>query len=285
MRESIESGRGLKPRLFLLCAILCFSSIITFAQTKTEAPRKFDEFGDALLTDIKARADAFAIELQNNPTAKGFIVVYRSRRDPIGLSSRYANRIRDYIVNTRGLPAERVVALDAGEADCLRQEFWIVPPGTTITPREDAYQRHFVDTDSAQEFDEFNWGGEEDINPSIWPAQLEAFASALRKQARADGYVIAYATYHVERSSYEENGKVKRSVYVYHDPPGSAHKVLRHARAILIKDFHLRPGRIRLVNGGYRKWGTIALWIVPRGEHAPIATPNSFPPIRRQRKR
>jgi len=62
------------------CLALLFLSFFIFdtntaAQDDKNVARKFDEFGDVYVTDIKARADNFAIDLQNNPTAKGFIVV------------------------------------------------------------------------------------------------------------------------------------------------------------------------------------------------------------------
>lgn len=277
------------PKTLAPIHVLLFASLIAVAggsasaQTKNDVARKFDEFGDALITDIKARADNFAIELQNNPTAKGFIIVYRSRRDVPGISYRYAHRIQDYLVNSRGIEKARVVAIDGGEADCLSQEFWIVPPGTTLTPRSDAYQRNFTDIDSAEKFDEFTWGGD-DLAPGVWSDELEAYATALRAQPRARAYVIAYEGYYVQRT-YERDGKRRRYSRIERDPPGTARKVLRQAQRLLVREYHFSPSRIRLTNGGYRKWDSLELWIVPRGEHAPIATPNSFPPKRAPRRK
>jgi hypothetical protein len=277
------------PKTLVSIHVLLFASLIAVAggsasaQIKNDAARKFDEFGDALVTDIKARADNFAIELQNNPAAKGFIIVYRSRRDVPGISYRYAHRIQYYLVNMRGIEKARVIAIDGGEADCLSQEFWIVPPGTTLTPRSDVYQRNFVDTDSAQKFDELTWGGD-DLSPGVGSDELEAYATALRAQPRARAYVIAYGGYYIQRGPYGENGKQRRYSQIDRDPPGTARKVLKQTRRLLVKEFHFSASRIRLTDGGYRKWGGIELWIVPRGEHAPIATPNSFPP-RRARSR
>ncbi len=266
--------------------VLLFASLIALvggpasAQTTNDVARKFDQFGDALITDIKARADNFAIELQNNPAAKGFIVVYRSRRDVPGISYRYAHRIQDYLVNARGIEKARVVAIDGGEADCLSQEFWIVPPGTTLTPRSDAYQRNFADIDSAEKFDEFTWGGDH-LAPGVWSEELEAYATALRAQPGARAYVIAYGGYYVQRA-YEADGKQRR-YSIERDPPGTARKVLKQAQRLLVREYHFSPSRIRLTDGGYRKWGSLELWIVPHGEHAPIPTPNSFLPKRSRR--
>ena len=50
--------------LSIICLILCLS-YSAVAQTSDTAARKFDEFGDALPTDMAARLDNYAIELQN----------------------------------------------------------------------------------------------------------------------------------------------------------------------------------------------------------------------------
>jgi len=270
-------------RYSLIVVVLTFAtSQFAAAQTESKAARKVDEFGDILITDIKARLDNFAIELQKAPLSKGFILVYRSRRDLPGLSYRYANRMAGYLVDSRGLEKERVIAVDGGEADCLSQELWIVPVGTAPIPRSDAYPRHFVDTDSARKFDEVTWGGD-DSAPGVYAEELEAYAAALRAEPKARGYLIAYSGYYRQREQWEEDGKSKHRVQTYSDPPDTSRKVLSEARRLLTRTYRLSPTRIRLIVGGHRKQGALELWIVPLGEHAPIATPNSFPSRRRTR--
>lgn len=267
----------------LLMSIVAGVVPLTSAQTENRTARKFDEFGDIPISDLKARLDGFAVQLQNEPLSKGFILVYRLRRDLPGLSYRYAHRMEDYLVNSRGIETERVVAIDGGEANSFAQELWIVPPGTAPTPRSDAYQRNFVDTDSARKFDELRWEGE-DASPGVYAGGLEAYALALRAEPQALAYIIVYPTYYIQRDSYVDNGKRRRYWQTYRDPPGTARKVLTQARRLLMKEFHISPARIRLVNGGFRKRGALELWIVPRGEHPPIPTPNSFPPKRKRLK-
>jgi len=82
------------------------------AQSGTQRARKFDEFGDILASDLIARLDNLAIQLQNETTAKSFLVVYRSRRDLPGLNNRYAHRMKSYLVDSRGIPAERIITVD-----------------------------------------------------------------------------------------------------------------------------------------------------------------------------
>jgi len=260
----------------LSLVILIWLPLIGSAQSKPNTVRKFDEFGDIYLSDLKARVDNFAIELQNNPAAKGFIIVYRSRRDLPGINARYAGRIQDYLFETRGLTKDRIVTVNGGVTECLIQELWIVPPNTVPVIRADAYQHSFDDTGSARKFDDISIGDETGIGNGT----LEGFADALRKEPTSHAYFIAYAQYYIDRGSFDTDGKRVHYKNVYLDKPGRAGEVLRIARRSLISISPALASRIRLVDGGYRQNASVELWIVPAGEHAPIATPNAFPPKR-----
>ena len=96
--------------------------------TKPVPPRKFDEYGNIRFNDEKARLDNFAIQLQNEPTAQGYIIGYGSC-DAEGQTR--ANRAKDYLVNTRGIDAGRIVVVDGGCMPELKVELWIVPQGAT----------------------------------------------------------------------------------------------------------------------------------------------------------
>jgi hypothetical protein len=260
-----------------------------FAQTKSETARKFDEFGDVQSSDLMVRLDNFAIQLQNDLTVKGFILVYRSRRDLQGLSNRYAMRSKAYLINSRGLPKERVITVDGGEADCLSQELWIVPPGTTPVPRSDAYTRSFTDLDSARKIDESGYDVTEasrrrDLYEYPTEADvLETFATELRREKRALAYLVAYAHFSPKRQLVgDDNYEVSYEPRI--DPIGTACKRLRFEKNVLVRSYGIHPARIRLIDGGYRKRRAVELWIVPRGVHAPIPTPNSFPPRRTRRR-
>src|SRR5437016_13896820 len=110
--------------------VLLFASLIAVmggaasAQTKNDVARKFDEFGDVAYSDLIARLDNFAIQLQNEPGTKGFILVYRTRRGLPGLNNAIALRSKYYLVNSRGVARDRIVTVDGGEADCQIQELW-----------------------------------------------------------------------------------------------------------------------------------------------------------------
>jgi len=267
--------------LLTLCVFVVSLSALAIGQTEDPFARKFDEFGDIQTSDLKARLDNFAIQLINEPTSKGFVVTYRTRRDLPGTSNRLAIRSKEYLINTRGLPAERIATVDGGEADCLAQEFWIVPPGTAPKPRADAYQRYFPDLDSPRKIDEFGY----DVRlpnkrtASAYPTEadyLETFANELRQQKTALAYIIGYAHYSPKRQAVsDEDYDVYFETRI--DPQNAVRRRLNFEKQTLVRAYGISPNRIRLVNGGYRKWRALEFWIVPRDEHPPVPTPNSFP--------
>jgi hypothetical protein len=89
---------------------------------------KFDEYGDIKFNDEKARLDNYAIQLQNQPGSQGYILAYGSCD---GEAAARANRAKDYMVNTRGIDASRLVTVDGGCRADLLVELWIVPTGAT----------------------------------------------------------------------------------------------------------------------------------------------------------
>ena len=91
-------------------------------------PTKFDEYGNIRFNDEKARLDNYAIQLQNQPGAQGYIIAYGSCA---GEAQARADRAKDYLVNTRGIDAGRIVTMDGGCRSDLSVELWIVPTGAT----------------------------------------------------------------------------------------------------------------------------------------------------------
>jgi hypothetical protein len=93
--------------------------------------RKVDEYGNIRFNDEKARLDNYAIELQNDPTAQGYLICYGGRRGRAGEGQRRCDRAKDYLVTTRGIDASRIFTVDGGFKEELNVELWIVPSGAT----------------------------------------------------------------------------------------------------------------------------------------------------------
>lgn len=262
----------LRPAPILLLAVL----VAIFAlppESRSQSPnqsgnaRKIDEFGDIQLSEKKARLDNFVIQLQQEPTAKGFVIVYRSRRDQPGFSVRLLDQMRRYLLYNRGLTSDQIVTIDGGPAVNLVQEFWIVPPGTTPEIRSDAYTTVIEDRTATRKYDEYFFDLGETVmdGGEIMGDSLPGYAEALHREPASLGYVIAYP-------QCRRNGR-----QTVCDRRGSATRMLQGVRAELTKTHNVPLSRLRSINGGYRRSRAVELWIVPRGEHPPIATPNAYP--------
>ncbi|HEY0004956.1 MAG TPA: hypothetical protein VGB17_09120 [Pyrinomonadaceae bacterium] len=111
----------------LACNATCTAQVPTLPLL----PRRFDTFPQIRFNDEKARLDNLAIQLQTEPDAKGYIIVYSGRRDRPGAAVARANRAKDYLVNTRHIDAARIITLTAGPRDIQEVELWIVPQGAS----------------------------------------------------------------------------------------------------------------------------------------------------------
>jgi hypothetical protein len=111
----------------LECAADCAVAIPTPKLTS----RRFDEFPDISRNDEKARLDNFAIELQNDPKATAYVVVYPGQKGKRGEVQEHARRVVDYLVNSRGLDERRIVTLVGPTRSELAVELWVTPQGAT----------------------------------------------------------------------------------------------------------------------------------------------------------
>jgi K319-like protein len=107
------------------------SSSCTVSFPEVKKARKVDEYGNIRFNDEKARLDNYAIELQNDPTAQGYLICYGGRKGRTGEAQRRCDRAKDYLVTTRGIDASRIVTVDGGYKEELWVELWVVPAGAT----------------------------------------------------------------------------------------------------------------------------------------------------------
>ncbi|MBC7910318.1 MAG: hypothetical protein H7Y30_07455 [Pyrinomonadaceae bacterium] len=91
--------------------------------------RRFDKYGEIEEEDEQARLDNFAIELNNNPGAQGYVIAYVGQRRRRGVASARLERIRDYVIKVRGITSGRIVTIEGGRRPKTETELWIVPTG------------------------------------------------------------------------------------------------------------------------------------------------------------
>ena len=93
--------------------------------------RKFDDYLSIARNDEKARLDNFGIELQNDPTATGYVIVYPGRASKRAEVQDQFGRVIDYLVNSRGIDKSRIRTIEGPKKDQLSKELWITPQGAT----------------------------------------------------------------------------------------------------------------------------------------------------------
>lgn len=120
----------------IVALVFCLTASASVAPT-----RPFDEFADVNCEDEMARLDNFAIQLHNDPHSKGVVMFYSGKTGGDKLPRRgeaeaRTARIKPYLVQRRGVPADQVLVINAGYDEYYRVQLWIVPPGAALPRRE-----------------------------------------------------------------------------------------------------------------------------------------------------
>ncbi len=110
------------PILKILLLLLIFSNFI-FSQETPEA-KLIDEFGKITCEDVLQRTDAFIVELQNNPAAKGFFVIdLGNEKTSFGI--RYERWLIGHL-NLRKFDLSRIKTIRTSSAKEFIIRFWLV---------------------------------------------------------------------------------------------------------------------------------------------------------------
>lgn len=259
-------------KMFLLILPFWLLSICCFGQEGDKSGAVLvDEFGRIVFSEAKARMDnAFARLHDAGANSRLFIVTYRTRNEPVGSKIAFSRWMKGYLVRTRRLDQNRVEIIDGGESNCSVYRIWVAPEG--VNPKiERSYRTVFEDADLPRKFDEYYLGFADEVDEPIGDS-LDAFAIAVNKEKGATAYVIVYPQY---------EGRYNNQT----DAPSVAAKMSRKIRSDLVSKHKLAASKIQIVNGGYRRLREVELWILPGGEHPPVATPNAFPKINRKTRK
>lgn len=146
------------------------------------------------------------------------------------------------IVSGQGTP---VISVDisgiAGQAVTATVEVEGLPPGCDRTESCSLFWEVEPPNPDSRKFDEY--GEASLINEE---KSLSNFGIQLEQEPGSQGYIIIYG-------------------------PRGVRSHLERARKFLIEKRSLEPGRIELIDGGYRKKTKVELWIRPTGAWPPIA--------------
>lgn len=257
----------------LLVCCACWRPGFAQGQAARPVPRQFDSFGEIQWSDLMARLDNFAVELQNEPESGGLVVAYASKHKFPGWPLRRAHSSIDYLTGTRGLDASRLSAANGGLRDAVGFELWVVPPGAETPVRHSDASLLMSGEKSALLFDRFAVAESEGEGNSAYGLEphpgsagvYEYFAEVLRADPALRGYVVGYAA--------------RRG------PPGAGRRVASLAKLTMAKSYAVDVGRVVAAGGGRRDYKTIELWLVPPGAELPKPTPTARTSTRRKTRR
>jgi hypothetical protein len=107
----------------------CSGSCSVSLNVPKQTSRRFDEFPTISRNDEKARLDNFAVELQNDPSSTGYVVIHPGRMLTNQAIQRQTNRIVDYLVNSRRIDSQRITTIVGPTRSATLIQLWIVPQG------------------------------------------------------------------------------------------------------------------------------------------------------------
>jgi hypothetical protein len=266
MGDRRRAALRLSAALWALLALLLPAASAPGQDSPQAVPeaRKLSEYVNQFTPcNAGGHLDYLAIELQNDASLRGHILVY----GPGGLNDAYGRRAadvtKDYLVNTRSIEESRVEAVYAGPYRTrgeLLTELWLVPEGAE-PPRaveyendDEAFKGKFAEVriwDNMGESGE-GWGNSKDV-------ALVGLADLLRRRPEVRAVLAAY---HDQEST-----------------PGMWRRAT--AAAVELMGRHgVEAGRVEVIFAGYRKEASADLWVLPRGARPSVAAARERRPDR-----
>jgi len=266
--------------LLLTWACVGFAAFIIVFPSKGSCQQGSQDVSKLLFSSAHSNASCelgaifteFAIELRNNPDARGYIVIYTGHNDPPGLFYRHALGARNVLVNEQHIAREQLIIINGGNRQGFIAEYWLVPKEVAPQVIGSPWQPELQGSHSGK-FDEFYWNDEaEDLYEYRRAStRLSGFAQALGKKPDAVGYVIGYADGdRVVRSHLEQTDDGQKEVRRSFRMTGK--EVAAWVKNGL-SELGVKPSKIVTIDGGYREFATVELWVVPKGGKVPQPTP------------
>jgi hypothetical protein len=278
------------------------NSIETQAQNRQAL--KFDEYGAVGECDATARLDSFAIQLLNEPTTTGYIIGYDGRNTlPARLGVRQQLAL-GYLVDSRGMNPDRLVAIKGGYREEPSTELWIAPadapapePSETIivkketgkTFKYDQYllyspvvenpEDYYPQEDAASAGDTAEALRQEDaaaLNPAVEQEAVPSQVVAVDDQAEAEKEDYLWASEDYARAVEAEKGD---ACIIYYAQREGGHlfalqQIIEAGQNLLVRKHGVQEERIKTIFGGYRDITTVKLWIIPPGASMPATAPD-----------
>jgi hypothetical protein len=111
-----------------ICLLLSIILVLGFSQLDTViADQMFDSYGNISWKEEQARLGNFAIHLDRNPEAIGYIGYYIGKKDKLKKVKSRAERARDFLISKFNIKASRIIVINAGRNEETRIMLQPVP--------------------------------------------------------------------------------------------------------------------------------------------------------------
>jgi hypothetical protein len=220
-----------------------------------QAATKFDEYGRIHGEDHSARLDNFAIQMQNQVSAKACVVVYGPEGEGTSVNQLNLDLIRNYLVNIHGIADSRIKTVYGGRNTDLAEpkiELWIVPRGAAfpeLKKNETNIEKFKGKFSDEKAWDVVTTMDGEDFGPPVENVVDASFADMLSQQKTSAAYIVAY------------NGA---------DATPGAWRRVAQAEVDALKYYKVDEGRLKIIFGGNAKETRVQLWILPADAPAPV---------------
>ena len=230
----------------VLFLILILMSSFIFAQTedgnaiKDPLPEaiKFDEFEKATNGNVKMRMDAFYVELNNDPSASGYIINYGTDKE----IAKREKQIRNAMA-FRKYDISRITFVRGGFREVVKTEFWLVPAGANPpSPFSETKPQNITE---AFRFEKLGIHSER-----FYQWIFDEFFGVLKNRENLNAYILInandsdYAAFEAKIRKYESFAKINSE-------------------------------RIFFIKGKPQSPMTSELWFVPKGAELPKITPKA----------
>ncbi|HKY45405.1 MAG TPA: hypothetical protein VJM50_20095 [Pyrinomonadaceae bacterium] len=214
---------------------------------------KLDEFATIRHCDLTARLDNLAIFVQETPGAKAHIIFY----GPPGSEETPLKSLKDYLVDSRGIPGERIETTYGGRNSDLKLpkiQLWLVPrdalppePQQLAPPNLENFKGLF---DDGRAWDRPEIEIEDEMmGPGIGSTSDASFVDILNQQNNAIGYLVVFSG---------------------EDAIPGAWRRIAQDQIDYLKKLNVDPARVKTIFGGHQKQTRRQLWILPKDAPPPV---------------
>lgn len=254
--------------LIILLALSVGGPLTTFRQDPNPqpTPRKIDEWGGIGCDDLMARIDHFAGVLKKDEHSRAFIVSYSGPRTLPGRLISYAQFVKPFLINVRGIAPERIINVMGGKRERITIEVWAVPAGAMPPVPNPLHLEKGKGPPMPVKFDEgFADYLVSDGKTHLWTRDMDcitdgidlrSFSRTLEAEPSVRGHVLVYNECGKRRARADVVGRL----------------VMRE----VAKEKSVSRDRLRTVYGGCRDVASVELWLLPPDVSVPKPSPGKW---------